>query len=67
MHIKQKSIENDIAFTAWCGVKVGGMTRAYLTVDNALKAIQARVGSYPCQECLRAISDQLQDELDPGG
>lgn len=66
MHIKKETVENSLGdFTAWCGERVSGFDRAYLSIDNALKAIQARVGSYPCQKCLREISDQLQTTLKP--
>lgn len=67
MHIKRNDTDDPLGgFESWCGVQVGGFTRAYLSIDNALKAIEARRGIYPCHQCLaeihRAISDALPKE-----
>ena len=55
MHIKKDDAGDFGEFIAWCGAKVDGFTRAYLTVDNALNAIEQRRGAFPCQECLKEV------------
>ena len=70
MHIKKDDTGQGLGeFVAWCGAKVDGFTRAYLTVDNALKAIEQRRGAFPCQKCLkeveRVISGAAAKELTP--
>lgn len=61
MHIKKSdTIPNSLGdFHAFCGVRVSGLTRSYLTVDDALKAIRAKVGAWPCQDCLRAVREEI--------
>ena len=70
MHIKKDDTGQELGeFVAWCGAKVDGFTRAYLTVDNALKAIEQRRGVYPCQECIievmKALGGAAAKELTP--
>ena len=62
MHVKKDDVDGySFDFLAWCGVRVGGFTRAYLTVDDVLKAIRFKRGAYPCQDCLLAILEVVQD------
>ena len=64
MHIKKKT-SSGFDFEAWCGVEVSGLKRAYLTIDNAFKAIEHKVGHYPCHDCLRAIQAFTEAALPP--
>ena len=55
MHIKKNEAGDNFSFISWCGVKVGGLTRSYLSVDNALKAVERKMGVHPCHKCLQEI------------
>lgn len=56
MHIYKESIPEGLYdFRAWCGVEVDGLTRSYLSIDTAVKALSLKRGAFPCQDCLRLI------------
>jgi hypothetical protein len=64
MHITKISAGNEFYATAWCGEKLGMLDSCYLSVDNALKAIENKVG-FPCQQCLSAVIAAAQQSAQP--
>jgi hypothetical protein len=70
MHIIKFDADNEFYATAWCGEKVSMLDRAYMSIDNALKAIEHNVGVI-CSECLsvviEAAEQRLQSDASPQG
>ena len=68
MHIQKVDADEGFYATAWCGEKLGMLDRYYLSVDNALKAIENKVGEFPCQQCLSNVITSTQQgvEADEG-
>jgi len=60
MHIQKIDAGDGFYATAWCGEKIGMLDNAYMSVDNALKAMEKKEGSYPCQHCLSNILKVIQ-------
>ena len=54
MHIIKFDAGHEFYATAWCGEKVGMLDRAYMSIDNALKAIEHNVGVI-CPLCLSVV------------
>lgn len=63
IHIKKTESQNGLALTAWCGKEIGFLDKTYMTIDNALKAVNERVGSYPCKHCLSEVLSAIKAAL----
>ncbi len=60
MHIIKIDADDGFYATSWCGEKVGMLDRVYPSIDNALKALEHKVGAFPCQQCLRVVIESAQ-------
>lgn len=64
MHIAKDVTES--GHTTWCGDgRIELLDWAYMSIDNALRAVREKVGQYPCHDCLRAISEAVNEALPP--